>query len=286
MKVEQKVVIVAGATGGIGKSTCALLAREGASIVAVAGDPKKLPGLKRELREYEDRIVYLSLDLRRYHDWGMVAETALRAFGRIDVLINCVGMIVPGGFDTLSPSEVELVVNTNVLNVMYGVRYVLPVMKAQGRGHLITLGSLGSIVPMPFESLYCATKFAVRGFCLSLREELRGTGIEVSLVSPGPVETQMLRRESKSDRSTMAFVEQPLDPGRVAEAILRTIRKPSTDTTLPVQSRAFALLMDAFPALFTAVYPLLNFIGALRMKSYRKNLAPLAATASMEPVYE
>jgi short-subunit dehydrogenase len=158
-------------------------------------------------------------------------------------------------------------------------------MKEQRSGHIITLGSLGSIVPMPFESLYCSSKFGVRGFCLSLREELRGTGIEVSLISPGPVETPMLQRESNSHRSTMAFVQKPLDPGVVAKAILRVMRKSSPERVLPVQTTFAAFLMGAFPALFTAAYPLLNLIGGFRLKSYRRNLtAPVAA--SLEPVYE
>jgi len=284
--MENRVIIVAGATGGIGKKTCALLARQGACIVAVAGNQKKLSQMKEELNYDERRIVYLRLNLRRYHDWGMVAETAMRTFGRIDVLINCTGVIVPGAFDTLSPSEIELVVNTNIVNVLYGIRCVLPAMKAQRRGQIITIGSLGSIVPMPFEALYCASKFAVRGFCLSLREELRDTGIEISLISPGPVQTPMLRRESTSDRSTMAFAQRPLEPDAVAKAILRIIRKPSREVLLPAQAKLAAFLMSVFPAFFTAAYPLLNLIGSLRLRSYRRNLATRTVDASMEPLYD
>jgi 2-dehydro-3-deoxy-L-rhamnonate dehydrogenase (NAD+) len=284
--MENRVIIVAGATGGIGKRTCVRLAKEGASLVAVGADQRKLARLKEELNYDDRRIVYLRLNLRRYHDWGMVAETAMRTFGRIDVLINCVGVIVPGAFDTLSPSEIELVVNTNIVNVMYGVRCVLPAMKAQRSGHIITIGSLGSIVPMPFESLYCSTKFAVRGFCLSLREELRGTGIEVSLISPGPVETPMLRRESRSDRSTMAFIQRPLEPDAVAKAVVRTIRKPSQELLLPVQSKLAGFLMSVFPAFFTAAYPLLNLVGGLRLKRYRGRHTAAASSASLEPAYE
>jgi short-subunit dehydrogenase len=284
--MENKVVIIAGATGGIGKRTCEMLAREGARIVAVARDQKGLLRLKEELNYDERRIVFLSLNLRRYHDWGMVAETAARRFGQIDVLINCFGMIVPGDFDRLSPADLEEVVGTNLLSVMYGVRYILPLMKARRSGHIITVGSLGSIVPMPFEALYCATKFGLRGFCLSLREELRNTGIEVSLVSPGSVETAMLRHESKSDRSTMAFVQRPLEPDDVAKAILRLIRKPSQEILLPVQAKFAALAMSLFPSFFTAAYPFLNLAGGLRLRNYRRRFAPAPATATTKAVHE
>jgi short-subunit dehydrogenase len=284
--MENKVVIVAGATGGIGKRTCEMLTRQGARIVAVAQDQKRLLRLKEELNYDERRVVFLSLNLRRYHDWGMVAETARRRFGRIDVLVNCFGMIVPGAYDTLSPAELEVVVGTNLLSVMYGVRYILPIMKTQRSGHIITIGSLGSIVPMPFEALYCATKFALRGFCLSLREELRNTGIEVSLISPGPVETAMLRHESKSDRSTMAFVQRPLEPDDVARTILQLMRKPSQEVLLPVQTKFAAFLMSLFPSFFTAAYPILNLVGGTRLKNYRRKLAPVPAAATTEAVHE
>lgn len=281
-----RVVIVAGATGGIGKIACTLLAEEGASIVAVAGDRIKLSRMQEELKYDERRIAYLSLDLRRYGDWRTVVETAMRKFGGIDVLVNCAGVLVPGPFEELAPSDIGRVVNTNIVNVLNGVRCVLPVMKMQGSGHIITICSLGGLLPMPFESLYCATKFAVRGFCLSLREELRNTGIEISMISPGPVETPLLRLESTSDRSTMAFVERPLEPRFVAEAILRVIRKPAQELVLPGRAKKFASLLSLFPWLFTAIYPVLNFVGALRLKSYRRNLATPAGAGSTEPVYE
>ena len=156
-------------------------------------------------------------------------------------------------------------------------------MKSQRYGQIITLGSLGSIVPMPFESLYCATKFALRGFCLSLREELRNTGIAISLISPGPVETEMLRTESTCDRSTMAFVERPLDPDDVADAILRIIRKPVPEVVLPVRTILAAFLMSIFPSFFTAAYPLFDLIGGFRLKRYRNRFAPLPSAASGEP---
>ena len=139
---------------------------------------------------------------------------------------------------------------------------------------------------MPFESLYCATKFALRGFCLSLREELRPAGIEVNLISPGPVETEMLRTESTCDRSTITFVEHPLAPGDVADAILRMIRKPSPEVVLPARTKLVSLLMGIFPSLFTAAYPFLDLVGGLRLKRYRKRLAPLPPLVSREPLYE
>jgi short-subunit dehydrogenase len=171
-------------------------------------------------------------------------------------------------------------VETNFLGVLYGTLRILPLMKARRKGHLIVVGSLGGIVPMPFESLYCATKFAVRGFFLSLREELRRSGIDVSLISPGPVDTMMLRTEARSDESTMAFVESPLTAERVAGSIVQVIRNKQAETLLPARTKIPALLMGAFPALFTALYPLLNLIGAFRLKIYRDRGAQMTPSTT------
>ena len=115
---------------------------------------------------------------------------------------------------------------------------------------------------------------------------VRDTGIEVSLISPGPVETAMLRHESKSDRSTMAFVQRPIEPDDVARTILQLMRKPSQEVLLPVQTKFAAFLMSLFPSFFTAAYPFLNLVGGTRLKLYRRKLAPVPAAATTEAVHE
>ncbi len=284
--MQSKVIVVTGATGGIGRRVCALLGREGASIVAAGRDPVQLSRLRDELHDQKGQNLYLSADLRTYQGWSHVAASAIRRYGRIDVLVHCVGALMPGAFDSLTPEDVEAVVDTNFLSILNGTLRILPFMKARRSGHLIAVASLGGIVPMPFESLYCATKFAVRGFFLSLREELRHSGVAVSLVSPGPVDTAMLSSEAQDDKSTISFVERPLTPDQVASSIIKVIRKKQAESVVPARSRIAAILMGAFPALFTALYPLLDRIGGIRLKNFRNRAPQSTRVQFREPRYE
>ena len=199
MKFRGKVIIVAGGTGGIGQATSRLLARSGAIVVAAGRDCERLNRLEQELRKISPGSLCRQLDVGSPASWQRLVAHVMEQFHRIDALVHCAGILIPGRFDNLTQGEIDCIVSTNVMGVINGTSAVLAVMKQQRGGHIVSVGSLGGIMPMPFESLYSATKFAVRGFSLSLSEELRGTGIQVSLVSPGPVATDMLTRDIRAD---------------------------------------------------------------------------------------
>ena len=145
-------------------------------------------------------------------------------------------------------------------------------MLAQKHGRIINVGSLGGIVPMPFETLYSAAKFAVRGFTLSLQEELRGTGVSVSLISVGSVRTNMLDAEARDDHSTISFVNRPLDPLRVATAVWSNILKPKREVILPAVTGRLSFLLNMFSGLRSLAWPVLNFVGRRNLTRYRSAL--------------
>ncbi len=268
MNVQGKVIIVAGGSGGIGRVTCRLLASHGATVIGASRKDGQLQGLLQELREFSPESSWVEADLQSRETWEDLVRSVYQKFHRIDVLVNCVGVLIPGSLIDLNATEIERVVTTNLLTIVYGAKSVLPIMKREGKGHIINLGSLGGIIPMPFEALYSATKFAVRGFSLSLSEELKGTGINVS--SPGAVRTSMLNDEAKDDRSTIAFATKSIEPGEVARAILAVIEKPKREVILPKGATKIGLLMSFFPRLFGICYPLLDSLGRIRLRQYRK----------------
>jgi len=260
--MQGRIIIVAGGSGGIGSAASGLLASRGAVVIAaVRKDP---------CRETVPGVTFTETDLRVPENWASLRDSVIKQHGRIDVLVNSIGALMPGPFEDLSDEDIRGLIETNLLAALFGAKAVIPVMKRQRSGHIVNVSSLGGLVPMPFEALYSATKFAVRGFSLSLASELRGSGIEVSLVSPGAVRTKMLERASLDDRTRISFVTRPLSPLEVAHAILELLIKPRKEILLPAVSGRLALLTGRYPKLFRACLPVLNFIGGLRLRSYRR----------------
>jgi NAD(P)-dependent dehydrogenase (short-subunit alcohol dehydrogenase family) len=268
--IQGRIVMVSGGSGGIGSALSGALVESGAVVIASARhDPSGIP---------PQGGFFIETDLRSPQSWSRLVGTVMERYGRIDALVNCMGALIPGPFDGLSDEDIRTVVETNVLGTLFGVKAVIPVMKAQGSGHIINLGSLGGILPMPYGALYSSTKFAVRGFTLSLGEELKRSGIKVTLISPGPVRTPMLDRESLDDRSTIAFVTRPLSPRDVAEAVLGVLASPRSEVLIPGVSGRLALVGGRFPKLLPAAFPFLDIIGGMRMRIYRRRHALRAST--------
>jgi hypothetical protein len=134
---------------------------------------------------------------------------------------------------------------------------------------IIILGSLGGIVPMPYGALYAATKFALRGLVLSAAPELKKEGIDICLVSPGPVYTRMLVREAEDERCTLTFVERPMHAEQVAQTIARLLLHPRLETVLPAHAEFPSRLLGAFPTLLRFCFPLLRFLGTRHLRAFQ-----------------
>jgi short-subunit dehydrogenase len=264
--IRGKIVILSGASGGIGNTLMSALDESGAVVISSARHNLSGIGPQSGLS--------IETDLRSPLNWKGLVETVMKRYGRIDVLVNCMGVLVPGSFDSLSDEQIRTVIETNVLGALFGAKAVIPVMRSQGSGHIVNLGSLGGLLPMPYGALYSSSKFALRGFSLALGEELKSSGIKVSLVSPGPVRTKMLDRESEDDRSTIAFVTAPLEPRDIAQAVLDVLARPRSEVLLPPLVGRLALLGERFTQLLPAAFPLLDLIGGARMRIYRRRLFP------------
>jgi len=268
--LKNKVIIVAGGTGGIGSATALLLAQHGATVVLASRRIDPADPLMEEIKVFSPGSSSFEGDLSLSNTWQELVGCAEHRYQTIHGLVNCVGTINIRRLENLSGIEIESVLRANFLSVIYGVQAVLPVMRNQKQGAIITIGSLGGIIPMPYVALYSATKHAVRGLSLSLSEELKGTGVEACLVSAGPVLTTMLEAEAFSDECVISFINRPLRPARVAESVVSLLQRPRREIVLPPVIGKLAVICQLVPGLFAICYRALRQVGTVRLRAYRR----------------
>lgn len=259
--LKNKVVIVTGGSGGIGSAMVNKLSDCGANVISVYH--RNLP-----TDQTDENVFCIQADLTRVDDWDKLLSFTLKKFEKIDVLINCAGILEPGNFSPIEESRLKKMIDINFVSVLIGIQNTLTIMKKQGFGHIINIGSLGGIVPMPYSAVYSATKFALRGFSFSLAEELKGTGVSLSLITPGSVVTKMLDYEAQADNSAMSFVSKPISPIKVADAVLKIIHKPRVELIIPRSQSLGSKLLVFSPNIFSRLYMLLHKIGISKKRKY------------------
>jgi short-subunit dehydrogenase len=267
MDMEPMTIIVTGAFGGIGEAVSSALAENGHTVIRTA---RRLP--KAEHPGNLGWFTNVEADLASQAGWERVLDSAASARREVGGLVHCAGALIASDFRHMTPDDLRTMLDDNILSLMLGFRALLPGMIERRRGRVVVIGSLGGIVPMPHGAVYASTKFAVRGFALSMAEELRGSGVTVSLLSCGPVHTRMLRREAM-EKGTIGFVNRPLSPSRVAEAVLRLVERPRRELFLPGSQSLSAPLIGAFTRMFQTIYPLVSAAGSYGKRQYRERLA-------------
>ena len=221
-----KVILLTGASSGIGEATARLLSAEGHILLLGARRRERLEALSQQLREQGATVDVLETDVRRRGDLQQLADLAIEKYGRIDVLINNAGIMPLSPLAALKVEEWESMLEVNVRGVLYGIAAVLPVMQAQQRGHIINVASIGAHSVSPTAAMYCATKYAVRALSEGLRQE--HDNLRVSVISPGVVESELAETISDDTaRDAMrAFRKIALKPESIARAISWSIAQP------------------------------------------------------------
>jgi short-subunit dehydrogenase len=259
--ITGKLVVVTGCTGGIGLAVCEKLFNEGALVIGINKNKTKITTSVHQ---------QFSIDFDSSSELNKTFEIINNRYGIPDYIIHCAGSLIPGLFKDLSHEEIISVIDSNLISLINVLRTILPLMEARGKGDIIVVGSLGGIVPMPYSAIYSSLKFAVRGFCLSLYEEMKQKGINISHIAPGPVETSMLNKESMYDNSAISFIQKPLKPEAVAAGVLFLMKKPKPEMILPEYGWMGASFFNLFPRLFLKSFRLLEKRGVRRMKLYRE----------------
>ena len=227
-----RIVLITGASSGIGEATARTLAAAGATIILGARRTDRLEQVASEIARAGGAARVSALDVTRREDVQAFAKRALEEFGRIDVIVNNAGVMPLSPMAALKVDEWDRMVDVNIKGVLHGVAAVLPAMNAQGFGHVINIASIGGLHVTPTATVYCATKFAVRAISDGLRQE--NDRIRVTCICPGVVESELADSISheRAREEMRGFRAIALKPEAIAAAILHAISQPEdVDTT-------------------------------------------------------
>ncbi len=215
-----KIVLITGASSGIGEATARLLAAKGATVVLGARRLERLEQLAASITETGGSAAFCTLDVTRREDTQAFVDFAEQRFGRVDVIINNAGVMPLSRLDALKADEWDRMIDVNIRGVLHGIAAGLPLMQRQRSGQFINIASIGAYAVSPTAAVYCATKYAVRAISEGLRQEVGGD-IRVTLVSPGVTESELA--ESISDEAARAAMDDFRRIAIPAEAIARAI---------------------------------------------------------------
>jgi NAD(P)-dependent dehydrogenase (short-subunit alcohol dehydrogenase family) len=185
----ERVVLVTGASSGIGKETVKLFQAKNWKVAATMRSPEKAT----ELKSIVD-VECIKLDVTDTVSIDAAISRTLEKFGRIDAVVNNAGYAVIGAFEAATPEQIERQFQTNVFGLMNVCRAILPYFREQNRGHIVNIASVGGPMTFPFYSLYNSTKWAVEGFSESLQYEIEQFNIRVKIIEPGPIKTDFYDR--------------------------------------------------------------------------------------------
>lgn len=227
--VKSKVVIITGASSGIGEATAKLLANQGAKIVLAARRVDRLQTIVKEIEQEGGEAVYIKADVVSFEDMQKLAQFALKQYGRIDVLVNNAGVMPVSRLNELRIAEWDQMIDVNIKGVLYGIAAVLPTMREQRSGHIINISSISGHEVHPASAVYSATKFAVRAISEGLRkEESMASSIRSTIISPGITESELMNTVKSPEVLAMTAHMSGLaiSPYRIAGAIAYAINEP------------------------------------------------------------
>jgi NADP-dependent 3-hydroxy acid dehydrogenase YdfG len=224
--IENKVVLITGASSGIGEATARLLAKHGAIVVLGARRTDRLESIVRDIQQAGGLAVYRELDVANAEQVNAFVAFAKDNFGRVDVMFNNAGIMPLAPMRALKTDEWNNIIDINIKGVLNGIAAVLPIMEQQGSGHIINTASTGAQTVASSCAVYCASKYAVRAISEGLRQE--SNNLRVTVLSPGVTTTEL--GHDITDETAASLVEQlrtmSLDAEAVANAVLYAISQP------------------------------------------------------------
>ncbi|MFC9761829.1 SDR family oxidoreductase [Rhodococcus jostii] len=225
---EHKVVLITGASSGIGEATTRKLAADGHQVFLGARRTERLEHLVQEIGYAGGSAAFRKLDVTDVADVQSFVEAARERFGRVDVVVNNAGVMPLSPLAALKIDEWNQMLDVNVRGVLNGIAAALPVMQSQGSGHFVNIASVGAYEVVPTAAVYCATKFAVRAISEGLRQESSGD-VRVTVVSPGVTESELADSisDDKAREDMKAYRAVALPAAAIANAIAFAIDQPA-----------------------------------------------------------
>lgn len=224
--IKGKVVIITGASSGIGESTAKLLASKGAIVVLAARREKRLKALQEFISQNGGSALYKVTDVSSKKEVEELADLTLSEYGTIDAIVNNAGVMLLSPLHEQQTDEWDEMIDVNIKGVLYGINAVLPTMRSNKKGHIINVSSVAGHILFETGAVYCGTKFAVRALTEGLRQEEYKNNIRTTIISPGNVQTELPSHitHEQSRLDIEEFISQyGISPKSVARAVAHAI---------------------------------------------------------------
>ncbi len=260
MDFKNKVVLITGASSGIGKETAIEFAKLGANIVLVARRKDKLDQVANELKEFHVSSLVCQCDISKKDQVKEMSKMVLEKFDFIDILVNNAGFAIYGTVSDLSIDEIESQMETNYFGMIYCIKNFLPSMLKKKSGHIVNVASVAASFGLPGIASYCASKFAMLGFSEGLKHELKNTGVGITVVSPIMVRTNFF--DHPSFETMPRYSPMSLSSKTVAKTILKAANSPRLEIIVPSVVRGAVWMKNTFP----------YFINPILGRSFKKQL--------------
>lgn len=228
--IKNKVVVITGASSGIGKATAVLLANQGAKVILGARRIERLQAISADIEKNGGNVAYLETDVTRADDLKKLASLAVEKFGKLDVMINNAGIAQLYRMEDLDIEGWEQMIDVNLKGTLYGIAAALPIFKQQGSGHIINIISTAGIAIVPTMGVYAGTKNAVRTIGEALRQESEGRW-RVTGISPGYVRSEFvdnIKNEVLRNANRQKADEISIPPEAIARAVAYAIVQPDS----------------------------------------------------------
>jgi len=253
--IEEQVVVLMGASSGIGRETALRFARRGAKVVVSARGEEGLDSLVKEIQAEGGEAISVPADTSEYERVKAVADRAVEEYGRLDTWVHLAAVGLFATFEQTTPEEFERVIDVNLMGQVYGAMAALPHLKREGRGALIHISSVEAKRSFPFHSAYGASKHGIDGFLEALRVELKHEGwpISVTQVMPGTINTPFFDKGRTKLGVKPVGVPPIYEPQTVANIILYAAENPARDLVSGGAAQALILNQRLSPRMLDAI---------------------------------
>jgi short-subunit dehydrogenase len=270
-RFDGKTVIVTGASSGIGESAARMFAAEGANVVLAARTAAALEHLASEIAAEGGVALAVPTDVADQPACALLLESAEAKFGAIHVLVNNAGYNFRGAVEEAPSAELARIIDVNLRAPVVLTRLALPYLRRAGKAAIVNVASIAGRIPLPYEATYSATKFGLRAFTFALAEELESTGITVSAVSPGPVETGFLLHDLE-EVPDIVFSQPMSTADEVAALVLDCAHDGALERVCPQISGYLATAGYLVPQLPRLLRPILEYQGRSAKERYIEKL--------------
>ena len=265
MNFKDKVVLITGASSGIGEATAMEFSKKGASIILVSRDNEKLEIVSQKLEQFKNKVLVCPCDVSIKSEVESMSKNVLEKFGHIDILVNNAGFAIYGSVSELSIEEIESQMQTNYFGMVYCIKNFLPSMIEQRSGHIVNVASVAASFGLPGIASYCASKFAMLGFSEGLQHELKNTGVGVTVVSPIIVRTNFF--DHPSFETMPKYSPTSLSAKTVAKAVVKASSSPRLEIIVPSIVRAAVWAKHTIPY---AINPIIGSAFKKQLDSSKK----------------